>query len=170
MQMVIIHTIKSWFTLGRILLFAAPVLMLAALSGGSWVIFGSPDAAFCYLRGERVLVHPSIGLVDLPSSDSTARVTFKVNNLSGTPMKLVGAKTFCTCVLVNQLPTTIEPWGHYDLEVVVRPKVEGEAIEQSLILYTDNGWVHSVPLSVRSRRHRDAGAGGERSLTRSIAQ
>ena len=115
--------------------------------------FGSVAAGIDYLAGKRILAEASerdFGVVPV-GGEATAR--FRMSNLTGRPVVVLGGKTSCTCAMVTGLPLTIPPRGGADLTVVVRdrPGQGAHEVAENILLYTDSPDQPSVDLKVVGR-------------------
>jgi hypothetical protein len=86
---------------------AGAACVLGIGGAASIVTFGSVDAGLAYLRGEQLYASPfSVALGTVTAGDA-GDFTVTVRNLSSRPLRLLGAKTSCSCITSAELPLEI---------------------------------------------------------------
>jgi len=75
--------------------------VLPALLAGSVFLFGSPRSALNFLAGKSVLVRSQQQFAGKVSPDATATAVFELQNISGQPIRVLGAKASCRCVAID---------------------------------------------------------------------
>ncbi len=85
--------------------FALPILAIVGT-----VIFGSFDAALGYATGARLLVTSSAQHAGNLAHGETRSVAFELNNYSNQSISILGAKSTCSCMVLDELPMTLPPW------------------------------------------------------------
>jgi hypothetical protein len=99
---------------GPLTVFALVSLALAIWSG---VRFGSLRAAVSYWEGFSIIAEPQkVLLQDVPVGEPVV-ATFRLRNLSGNAVKVVGAVSDCGCAAAENLPLVMEPHGALDFRV-----------------------------------------------------
>ena len=94
--------------------------------------FGSIDAAFAYLSGDRLFVDAttqSFGTVD---AGDVKTVAFRLTNLDDRDVEIVGAKASCSCVAATRLPLRIPPHASRLVEAKVDTAKKTGAVEERL--------------------------------------
>ena len=88
---------------------ALSIVLLGGSAGIGVHRFGSLSHTLAYARGVRLLADEPT--MDLGPMEAGSRMTFafRLTNLTGRPIKLIGAQTSCSCMVVDDLPTTIPP-------------------------------------------------------------
>jgi hypothetical protein len=124
-------------------------LLLAVFFGALWWFFSSVHAGLAYLGGAALVISPQN--VDLGRIAAGERRDFEVSlqNMDRRPIKIVGARSSCTCIVIDGLPRTIEAGKTITLKArVVVPRDKPE-FAQVLTYYTDSP--ESPKLAVRVR-------------------
>jgi Protein of unknown function (DUF1573) len=123
----------SW--IATTLVFANVGFALVLLAGMH--LFGSVASAFGYLRGDRLVPDAytkALGVVQKGEERSTK---FRLKNWSGEAVRVFGARSACTCVVVEDLPVDIPPGGEHRIAVRFRAKAKSGAISERIRLYTN---------------------------------
>ncbi len=123
---------------------ALPILVLVGI-----FLFGSLDAAIGYATGARLLATNSAQYAGSLADGETGTVAFELTNYSRQPVRILGAKSTCRCMALDDLPMTLPP-GQSE-RVRVRLKARGGESRQiqreSATLIFDDP-VRSVTLTV----------------------
>jgi len=129
-----VHTIraKAWAKLVLALLVAG-VLLVLMLS--NWMHRGLPMIALAYLRGERLIIDPSVASLQVARMGEERSISFRVLNFTGRPVNLVGGTSNCVCVTIKDLPLEVPVGGSQSFAVTVR--VGDKALNESASLITD---------------------------------
>lgn len=121
--------------------------LLTILAGVSYLRFGSVSAGLSYLAGERLIVdsrNKDFGQVG-EGRDQTVR--FRLTNLTGKAVRIIGAESSCTCVIAEDLPVTVQRAANATLTVAVRKGTKPGAVNETIRFYTD--CVEKPQLSLR---------------------
>ena len=120
------------------------MLTSVALMGGlgAWGShrYGSCEAFVAALRGHILYVDPtdySFGEVEGPTQRTA---TIRIRNLASYPVKLLGSRTDCGCVLVNGLPFELASGSVIDLTIQITASRGGSSsvdFTRVVTLYTD---------------------------------
>jgi hypothetical protein len=106
--------------LRRLLYFSIGSGALAAASLGVLAsIMGSTTKALSELRGEHLLVEPSVTQLGEGRRGEKRTFTVRIINNSSRPVRVVGGTTACSCVVTRQLPITIPSEGSQAIDVQV---------------------------------------------------
>jgi hypothetical protein len=70
-------------------------------------VFGSLDAAIGYATGARLLATNSAQYAGSLPDGETSTVAFELTNYSRQPIRILGAKSTCRCVALDDLPITL---------------------------------------------------------------
>ncbi len=82
--------------------FALPILVLVGL-----LAFGSLDAAIGYATGARLLATDSAQYAGRLADGETGAVAFELTNYSRQSISILGAKSTCSCMALDDLPLTL---------------------------------------------------------------
>jgi len=148
----------------------APTLILTIagllfLAVAALYYFGSVSSALAYLSGDRLLADrrsESFGEVD---QGQRLTIRFALANTSRREIRVLGAKTRCTCVFAEDLPLSVPPTGRRAIKIAVNTDSLIGPIRQPIFLYTDFPGQSKVELLVVGRvrasgaRPRGPGAG-----------
>ncbi len=132
-------------TLTGILVLAASFLAAAAGVGYYWC--GSLTSAIAFLRGDSLIPDAYLKSFGSTLVGSETEVRFRLWNRTGRVIRILGAKTSCTCLVTSELPRDVAPGGRTDLMVTVRAKKPG-SLSQSLQVITDDRSCPSPILAV----------------------
>lgn len=127
--------------------------MLLAFAAWSSSRFGSVSRGLAYVRGERLFVDETSKSLENLRPGEERRVTFRVTNLSGRSLQLIGARTSCGCTGVQGLPMSIPRLGTRPLVVRVKPAASSDLSKVSLELLTDNVEQPTVFLTITAKVH-----------------
>lgn len=98
--------------------------------------YGSISNALQYLRGERLLVDDRVRLVGDVKVGDQIRIPYTFTNWSDRNIKLLWAKTSCSCLVVDDLPTTITPGESRAISVGLDVPREASEIYQKVTIYS----------------------------------
>ncbi len=85
--------------------------------------FGSFSAAMAYLRGDRLIADAYTQSVGIVGGGEQPAVFFKLTNMSNQAVEILGAKSSCTCLMMDQLPVVLPPHGVFRLRIRPPPEV-----------------------------------------------
>jgi hypothetical protein len=118
---------------------SSTAVVLATVSAGAVWRFGSIDHTRAYLRGEVLVVEPSvIGLGEVNARSEVVRPV-SLTNLTSEPIRLMGANTTCEFALSESLPMDIGPGESRSLKLLVRPGFGSGDLEYTYEFYVDQG-------------------------------
>ncbi len=114
------------------------VALLAIITAGSTLAFGSPAAAVARLRGESLGVSPNT--LDFgsgkPGEVLTASLT--VWNYSSQPVRLIGGTSDCSCITTADMPVTVPQGESATISVFLKvPAATNGELNRSVELFTD---------------------------------
>lgn len=121
------------FFWGGGLAIAAITTLVAA---GSWY-YGSFGGLRAKLRGEAIYQLPSRVQHVADSTPAQSILTYRIVNLTGQPMGLLGASRSCDCVAIEGLPATVAPRKIHAIEA--RYASDAAEYARQLTLLTDHG-------------------------------
>jgi hypothetical protein len=140
-----IYRIPIWFLIPA----AGASLLLALFFSALCWFFGSTHAGLAYLGGASLVASPSS--VDLGHVAAGERREFEVTlqNLDSCSIKIIGARSSCTCIATHGLPRDVDSGQTIALKVyLVVPRGQSELV-QSLTYYTDSSDSPQVAVKVR---------------------
>ncbi len=143
---------------------AAVVLVavnLTLLAGAVWAmaVYGSVGRAVAYhLRGETLFLDSSEKSFGVINRGETTNVTFKMANYGPAPIRILGCRSPCTCLVGSDLPMVIPENGSRDfvLRVHLDPldgSPETVHFDAELTLFTSNASQSRVPIHVKGEVH-----------------
>lgn len=122
----------SWAVTAVTLLTLTAVLLVWSI-----VRFGSPGNAIGYASGERIVVDEARKSCGSLAMGEERQVVFRVRNLSGGPITLLGARSSCSCTAAKELPMNVPPSGTREIRVSVRGIKVG-AVFETISILTDS--------------------------------
>jgi hypothetical protein len=138
-------------------------LTLVAVTGLAlvvWVVwafagFGSiREAASYYLRGETLFVDSTTKSLGAAAPSEELPVSFRLTNRGKQPIRIVGCKTSCNCMLPRDLPFALAPHEVREFTLSIRMpspanfRSQAGRLELQLILFTNNPQQPRIPLSI----------------------
>ena len=113
------------------------LVILGIGAGYGYSRFGSIAAAFSAMRGDLLLVDQPLQSVDgiRPGARVTLRYTF--TNVSGHPIKLIGATSSCTCTMMEDLPLTLAASETRSVTAIIKTRESPPVFDGSIVVYTD---------------------------------
>ena len=124
------------------------LILITTIAIGS-AIYGSPQAAFAYLRGEPIAVMPTHLDVGSGASGTVLQSRVEVKNWSDRTVRVVGGTSDCSCVTHRDLPVSISPgesrWVTVELRV---PRSDPGRLTKRAELFTDHERQPVVHLTV----------------------
>jgi dolichol-phosphate mannosyltransferase len=96
---------------------ALPLLVLVGIA-----LFGSLDGAIGYATGARLLTTATTQHVGYLDDGEVGTATFELANHGREPIRILGAKSTCRCVALDDLPMTIEPGQRGRIRVRVKAR------------------------------------------------
>ncbi len=136
--------IVSWWGLNLILANAGLFLLFGAV----YLRFGSISRALGYARGERLLPDQTSKFFGTVKRGTDPSVSFMLKNESNLPVKVLGAKASCTCLVLRSTPHTIPAGDEGTVQVQVMTNKQIGEVSATLVLYTDVPGHGAIRLSV----------------------
>ena len=137
----------SWMTL-TLIITSIGLLFIAAFAV---YFFGSFGSAVAYLSGDRLIADAYTRSVGVVSEGEQHAVFFKLTNTSNQAIEILGAKSSCSCLVVDQLPVVLPPHGVFRLPIRVRPKSRSGQIAERVSLITDREGQRRLDLKISGR-------------------
>ena len=114
------------------------VSILVVLGAWACVRLGSLRAGFAYLAGTRMILdHQERSFGEVAGGEERT-VSFRLTNFSQRPVRVLGAKTECTCMVADELPLTIGISETATLKVTVRKGSKTGELRETIRFYTDH--------------------------------
>jgi hypothetical protein len=98
----------------------------------------NPAHVFSQLRGEHLLVEPTICDVGSGIPGESKAVVIKIRNESNQPIRLVGGTSSCACIVTDELPRTIGPGETMSVQIRVKFTGSEGRFQQRFAFYTDD--------------------------------
>jgi hypothetical protein len=137
---------------GGLVVVALTSVFLGLFAGLGWYRFGSLAHAKAYLRGERLLVADRArSLGDVPAG-TTLTLQYAVTNLTGHPVRLLGAQPSCSCTMTGDLPMTLAASETRSIPVAIDTTEGGkEALAGTVDVFTDDPQFQTFRLAFAGR-------------------
>lgn len=150
--------VNPWYTSGlnivclTLLLVARPSLLLTNWKQSSLVVTSlvvltaavaaaasrpAGEAWLARLRGDTIVMTPSVHDLGEGASGAVRRVQVTVTNQTDGDVRIIGGSVSCDCVTTDGLPLTIPPYGKAVVEVTVTFKGTPGRFSQKYTLFTD---------------------------------
>jgi dolichol-phosphate mannosyltransferase len=113
-------------------------VVLPLLLAGVVLWFGSLDAGVGYLSGETVLVDRVAKFGGRLTPGSMAEGEWRLKNVSRKTVRILGARNSCRCVVVEDLPLSIEPGTVQTIRFRVYGTVKSGVRKEAVELYFDD--------------------------------
>jgi hypothetical protein len=110
--------------------------------------FGSIGSAIAYVRGDRLLPNVYTRSFGVAPSGRELSTEFKLTNWAGSPIRILGARSSCTCVLAAGLPATVQPRKTYVLKLRIRNRRKKGHVSEHVHLLLDDPQGKSLVLKV----------------------
>jgi len=123
--------------------------ILGLISGYGHFHFGSLRAAVAYLGGERLLVDQRVRSIGEVTRGYPSAFRYSLMNLTGRPVKILGARMSCSCTAVGSMPDTLPVAESRTIEFELTPseqQPDGE-ITGTVRLFTDDPSHHELELA-----------------------
>ena len=161
----------SWTFLSSLFIGSVLCLVLVSL-----VVcrFGSLVAFVAFLKGHTFVILPAQADLGTCCSGDRRSTSFTIRNLSERPLRVVGAKTACSCVVANALPISVPARESRTIPIQVHINRRSSDYCEPIVFFVDDGSVHTRSAKIRARvspqEDPDSRASGERSLARSLSK
>lgn len=114
------------------------LIILAISAGYGCARFGSLAAALAAVRGDPLVVDQLFKSISGVRPGSRVALRYALTNVSGHPIRLLGARTSCSCTVVGDLPITLAASETRLLKVLIATREDQAAFDGSIRLYTDD--------------------------------
>ena len=120
----------------------------AAYAGYAWCETGSAHMILPYVQGQRVLFDPlTVTLSDVPSA-SRIEHAVNISNCSSSEVKLIGAKSGCSCVTLDEFPIRIPPGESYSLAIRIATPEGPSDFEHTIPVFLENSGYQKVVVKI----------------------
>ena len=131
------------------------------LSAVGYAFTGSTPAMLAYLHGEHIYLDRTTATLDGVRANAKYDVPFALQNLTRQPIRIVGLKATCSCVVSKDYPRTIPPMARVVVPVEYRPKAQGGSFHEVVTLFTNAPTRPVIQLAVVGTVTPSALAAGE---------
>lgn len=111
--------------------------------------FGSLAPAVAYIKGDRLLIHPTEISFGEAYPGEKRTLHFRLWNFTGGPVRLLGTNSTCSCLTTESFPLVITEGERRTLEVVVSAPYRAANVDVSTIYFTD--WSGKPSFSFRTQ-------------------
>jgi hypothetical protein len=98
------------------------VAVLACVLTWTLISFNSLNDALLYLTGRRIIVEPTVIGVGNGIQGETRTVSFRIRNISGRDIDILGATASCACISAGEVPVKIHARGQKDFPIILPPQ------------------------------------------------
>lgn len=148
------------FSMGIAAVLGSMFLMAAIWASGG---IGVMKSAYAHMAGRTIFVDSySKSFGDVQVGDPVS-VSFRLTNGGDKPVRVVGYRAFCNCVVPDDLPFTINPNEHRDFVISVHNSERVNStgsFTQSVIIYTTGATQPEIALTVKGEIHAVSAAPG----------
>ena len=133
---------------------ATLLLTLAFLALGAGYVryrFGSVSAGLAYVRGARFFVDEPIKVLESGPVATLEPVCYRLTNLTGHPIGLLGVTTTCTCTEVTELPRTIGAGETIAVRATIKIGGKNPPTTGRIRLFTDESHAPEIVLAFTVR-------------------
>lgn len=113
------------------------VVALVVLAAWTYLRFGSLTVGLGYLRGQRLFVENPTREFGHATTGENRTVSFTVTNLANMPISVVGARSSCTCAIMEGLPLLLNPGARRSLTVRINTRGKTGPVTANIPLYTN---------------------------------
>ena len=133
----------------RVGVVAAVLVVLAVVAVGR---YGSVGFAIAALRGQSLIPDAARKSFPAASTWKTISIHFDLRNVSRVPIRVVGSRSSCTCVLAAEtFPLEIPPGEQRRIQVKVHPR-DPSAFLETVRLFTNAPNQREFDLAIESRK------------------
>ncbi|MDE2508745.1 MAG: DUF1573 domain-containing protein [Planctomycetota bacterium] len=122
--------------LGRAVVIAS--FLISFLILGGTLRFGTIASTLAYLNGDRLFLDSPSKAVGIVVEGLDKEVEFRLKNAGSSPIRLVGARSTCSCVFSDEFPIDVPAGGSQRLRVGVRTQGKVGPVSESMQFYTDS--------------------------------
>lgn len=125
-------------------------IVAVAVQLGAQAAFGSFEHALALLRGQTLVATPAT--LDLGTGNLGDELLgeVEVENISGTPVRIIAGTADCTCVTTERLPVVIGPGDRQTLPIRLFLKGSEGVARRSVVLVTDSPGTQSIRINLRA--------------------
>jgi len=122
---------------------------LLALAVAAWYSFGGISQTLAYLRGDPLITDAYARSVGTIERGSNQEIVFKISNHSTRPVKILGAKTSCSCVHLDSLPLTVLGEGSLPFRIRFYAGVRQGKVVENVRLFVDHPSQRRLDLTIK---------------------
>lgn len=137
-------------------------IALVGVAFAGFAFAGSLDGALGVASGREVVISPSTVDLGTATVGETKRATVRIVNASASPVRVVGGKNSCGCMVTRELPVTVPARGSVEFPIAVTIRSAGFK-EVVFTLFTDH--TQQRRLEGRVRMNGKAASSSEVALT-----
>jgi hypothetical protein len=102
-----------------------------------------------FLKNRFEIIDSFVG--NYSENETEIPVGFKLSNFGGHPIKILGSTTSCSCMILDQLPSVIEPSGALVVSGIVQRKLGNKmpVLTGYIIIFTDQPGRSEVKLTYK---------------------
>jgi hypothetical protein len=113
--------------------FVVPGVLVVAV-----IFFGSLDSALGYLSGRSLLVTPVERFIGEVEASQQVTTAFLLRNISGEPIRILGADASCGCVAIEDLPVTVPANESQSIRISLRGSAKPGVQRETATLICDD--------------------------------
>ncbi len=113
------------------------VAFVAVIALATLLTSATANKAIVNLKGQSLMLPAGDADAGVAPQGETRVVTVTVENVSGTPVRLIGGTASCSCVATADLPLTVPPYGRAEVRVGVKFTGEPGIFLHNYDWYTD---------------------------------
>lgn len=132
--------------------------ILLILVAWAFLHFGSITAAVHSLNGEPLGVDAATKSFGRSEPGQRIKVAFQLTNYGSAPIRVVGSRVDCSCIVLDDRPFQIDPGGTRSFELTMGLPTEPQKVHRTLSLFTNVPRQQQVDLVVDGEVTGQAGA------------
>ncbi len=105
--------------------------------GWVFIRFGSITAAVHVVNGEPLVVDATTKSFGESPSGGRIPVAFQLTNHGSEPIRVVGSRVDCSCIVLDDKPFQIDPGASRSFEFTMGLPTEPQKVRRTLSLFTD---------------------------------
>lgn len=124
---------------------------VGVMAGVGTILFGSPNAAVAYLRGERLSIRPRVVDVGVGLLGESRAVVIDLTNNTDNEIHIIGGTSDCSCITTENLPVVIAPGQSRPISVELRFTGRPGLFTRKAMLYTNDRGFRRVHFQLTGR-------------------
>jgi len=122
--------------------------IVACVTGGVVLWYGSPRSALAHVRGETVAVSPETLEIGSGKRGDFQAVALNVTNYHDKKIRIVGGTSDCSCIATDDLPIELAPNETHSINIRVKYAGTAGVFRRSFVLYADDEHLRVVPVAL----------------------